>query len=90
MDPNDSSAADLELSERLRPLVNEILGRFNEEKIGPKEAGTVIIALLHRLLEVLDDAPEAQRHIAIAVVQLINQHLEGTLKKSSPGSCPLC
>lgn len=70
---------EFELAERVRPLVNEILARFNEENINPQEAGTVIIALMHRLLQNLDDNPEAQRLFTLSVVQLINQHLAGNL-----------
>ncbi|MBW1916417.1 MAG: hypothetical protein JRI57_00135 [Deltaproteobacteria bacterium] len=70
---------EFELAERVRPLVNEILARFNEENINPQEAGTIIIALMHRLLQALDENPEAQRLFTLSVVQLINQHLAGTL-----------
>ncbi|MDD3579475.1 MAG: hypothetical protein PHW74_00475 [Desulfobacca sp.] len=77
MDVEQSS--EIELAERVRPLVNEILARFNEEGINPQEAGTIIIALMHRLLQALDDNPEAQRLFTLSVVQLVNQHLAGTL-----------
>jgi len=77
MDVEQSS--EIELAERVRPLVNEILARFNEEGINQQEAGTIIIALMHRLLQALDDNPEAQRLFTLSVVQLVNQHLAGTL-----------
>lgn len=79
MDVEKPSSPEFEMSERVRPLVNEILERFNQESIGPQEAGAIIIALMHRLLQALDEAPEAQRYFTLSVVQLINQHLAGTL-----------
>lgn len=81
MDIEAASSPEMELSERVRPLVNEILTRFNQENIDSQEAGAIIIALMHRLLQTLDEAPEAQRYFTLSVVQLINQHLAGTLGK---------
>lgn len=90
MATDDSTSTDLELTEHILPVVNDILTRFNEENIGPREAGSIIIALLHRLLQVLDDSPDAQREIALAVVQLINQHLAGRLGDDPGGACSCC
>ncbi|MBW1992611.1 MAG: hypothetical protein JRI59_10995 [Deltaproteobacteria bacterium] len=67
------------LAERVRPLVNDILARFNEEGVTPQEAGMVILALTHRLLGVLDGNPEEQRAFILNVVNLINRYLAGEL-----------
>lgn len=74
-----TSSPEYELSERVRPLANEILARFNEENFGPQEVGAIILALMHRLMQVLENSPEHQRLFALSVVQLINQHLAGTV-----------
>ncbi len=50
-----------ELSDRLCEIVNEILAMFNQKNVTPSEAGTVVLALIHRLMGVLQDNPEVQR-----------------------------
>jgi hypothetical protein len=62
---------------RVRPLVNEILERFNRESISPAEAGMVILGLVHRLLGMLGDAPEARRHFILTLINVINSYLAG-------------
>jgi hypothetical protein len=69
------------LAERVRPLVNEILERFNEEGITPQEAGMVVLALTHRLMTVLDEKPDEQRSFILNMVNLINNYLAGDLGK---------
>jgi hypothetical protein len=69
------------LAERIRPLVNEILERFNQEGIKPQEAGMVILALTHRLMTVLQDDPEEQRTFILQIVNLINNYLAGVLQE---------
>jgi hypothetical protein len=68
-------ADDDELEESVRPLVNEILERFNQEDISPSQAGMVVLALTYRLLEVLQDAPEARRFFILTLINLINNYL---------------
>ena len=78
-------AADAEMEARVRPLVNEILERFNQENISPSQAGMVILALIYRLLEVLEDAPEARRFFILALINLINNYLAEEME--NPGEC---
>lgn len=70
-----------DLAERVRPLVNDILERFNQENITPQEAGFVVLALAHRLMTVLKDKPEEQRGFILQVVNLINNYLAGGLQE---------
>jgi hypothetical protein len=74
-----TAAADL--AERVRPLVNDILERFNQENITPQEAGFVVLALAHRLMTVLDSKPEEQRGFILQMVNLINNYLTGELQE---------
>ena len=78
-------STDEEMEARVRPLVNEILERFNQENISPSEAGMVILALIYRLLEVLHDAPEARRFFILALINLINNYLAEEMEM--PGEC---
>jgi hypothetical protein len=68
-------ANDEELEESVRPLVNEILERFNQDDVSPSQAGMVILALTYRLLEVLQDTPEARRFFILTLINLINNYL---------------
>jgi hypothetical protein len=68
-------ASDEELEESVRPLVNEILDRFNEENVSPSQAGMVTLALIYRLLEVLHDEPEARRFFILTLINLVNNYL---------------
>ncbi len=68
-------ATDEELAAKVRPLVNDILARFNEEQLSPSEAGMVIISLTYRLMEVLKEAPEARRFFILTLINLINTYL---------------
>jgi hypothetical protein len=74
IDPN-AFADDEELEESIRPLVNEILERFNQEEVSPSQAGMVVLALTYRILEVLQDAPEARRFFILTLINLINNYL---------------
>jgi hypothetical protein len=75
---------DEEMEERVRPLVNDILERFNQENISPSEAGMVILSLTYRLLGILEEAPEARRFFILTLINLINNVLtEGMEGKSS-------
>jgi hypothetical protein len=69
------------MAERLRPLVNEILARFNEEAITTEEAGMVILALTHRLMTVLQSNPDEQRAFIVRVVNFINRFLAGEFQE---------
>ena len=71
---------DAEMAERIRPLVNEILEMFNERQISPSEAGMVVLSLTFRLLEVLQEAPEARRHFILTLINLINNYLADELQ----------
>ncbi len=46
---NAAFASDEEMEARVRPLVNEILERFNQENVSPSQAGLVVLALIYRL-----------------------------------------
>jgi hypothetical protein len=74
-------ASDEELEESVRPLVNEILERFNQENVSPSQAGMVILALIYRLLEVMQDAPEARRFFILTLINLINNYLGEEMEK---------
>ncbi len=75
-----SGETDTEMAERIRPLVNEILELFNERQISPSEAGMVVLSLTFRLLEVLQEAPEARRHFILTLINLINNYLADELQ----------
>ena len=78
-------ATDEALEENVRPLVNEILERFNQEGVSPSQAGMVILALIYRLMEVMHDAPEARRFFILALINLINNYLAEEME--NPGEC---
>jgi hypothetical protein len=78
-------ATDEEMEARVRPLVNEILERFNQEGVSPSQAGMVILGLIYRLMEVMRDAPEARRFFILALINLINNYLAEEME--SPGTC---
>ena len=75
--PGESDEA---MAERTRPLVNEILEIFNERQISPVEAGMVVLSLTYRLLEVLQETPEARRHFILTLINLINNYLADELQ----------
>jgi len=83
----DSSAfaSDAGMEENVRPLVNEILERFNQEGVSPSQAGLVILGLIYRLMEVMRDAPEARRFFVLNLINLINNYLAEEME--SPGTC---
>ena len=76
---HEPAPTDAELAERVRPLVNDILERFNQEAISPSEAGMVILSLTYRLLGVLAEAPEARRLFVMSLINLINNYLAGEM-----------
>jgi hypothetical protein len=78
-------ASDEEMEARVRPLVNEILERFNQENVAPSQAGLVVLALIYRLMEVMHDAPEARRFFILALINLVNNYLAEEME--SPGEC---
>jgi hypothetical protein len=78
-------ATDEALEENVRPLVNEILERFNREGVSPSQAGMVVLALIYRLMEVMHDAPEARRFFILALINLINNYLAEEME--NPGEC---
>jgi hypothetical protein len=80
-DSEAPAVTDEEMAEQLRPLVNAILNRFNQEGLSPAEAGMVILALVHRLMGVLASAPEARRHFVIMMINMINSFLTGEMDK---------
>jgi len=73
-------ATDSEMEEKVRPLVNDILDRFNREQTSPAEAGMVIMGLVHRLLGVLKEAPEARRFFILTLINVVNSCLAEDLK----------
>jgi hypothetical protein len=78
-------ASDEALEENVRPLVNEILERFNQEGVSPSQAGLVVLGLIYRLLEVMHDVPEARRFFILALINLINNYLAEEME--TPGTC---
>jgi len=76
-------ASDEEMEENVRPLVNEILERFNQEGVSPSQAGLVILGLIYRLMEVMHDAPEARRFFILALINLINNYLAEEMESTS-------
>jgi len=74
------AATDSEMEEKVRPLVNDILDRFNREQTSPAEAGMVIMGLVHRLLGVLKEAPEARRFFILTLINVVNSCLAEDLK----------
>lgn len=67
-------------AERVRPLINSILERFNAEQISPKEASWVILGLTHRLMTVLEQNPEERQAFILQFISLVNQYLAGELQ----------
>jgi len=80
---------DAEMAGRIRPLVNEILEIFNERQISPAEAGMVVLSLTYRLLEVLQDTPEARRHFILTLINLINNYLAEEMQGGAAAQCDL-
>jgi len=78
-------ATDEEMEARVRPLVNEILERFNQEGVSPSQAGLVVLGLIYRLMEVMHDAPEGRRFFILALINLINNYLAEEME--NPGTC---
>ena len=78
-------ASDAEMEENVRPLVNEILERFNRDGVSPSQAGLVILGLIYRLMEVMHEAPEARRFFILALINLINNYLAEEM--DTPGTC---
>jgi hypothetical protein len=78
-------ASDEEMEENVRPLVNEILERFNQDGVSPSQAGLIILGLIYRLMEVMRNAPEARRFFVLAMINLINNYLAEEME--SPGTC---
>lgn len=87
MSEREEPSRELELAERVRPLVNEILERFNQENITPPEAGMVVLALISRLLEVMEGQPEPRRQFILNLINVINSYLVQEVG-AAPQSCP--
>jgi hypothetical protein len=78
-------ASDEEMEATVRPLVNEILERFNQENVSPSQVGLVVLALIYRLMEVMRDAPEARRFFILSLINLVNNYLAEEME--NPGEC---
>lgn len=87
MSEAEEPSRELELAERVRPVVNEILERFNQENITPPEAGVVVLALISRLLEVMEEQPEPRRQFVLSLINVINSYLVQEAGEA-PQSCP--
>jgi hypothetical protein len=74
------AATDEEMEQRIRPLVNDILERFNQKNISPSEAGMVVLSLIYRLMTVLEETPEARRFFILTLINLINNFLAGEVE----------
>jgi len=74
------AATDEDMEQRIRPLVNDILERFNQENISPSEAGMVVLSLIYRLMTVLEETPEARRFFILTLINLINNFLAGEVE----------
>jgi hypothetical protein len=83
-----ASANDEELEASIRPLVNEILDRFNQEGVSPSQAGLVILSLVYRLMEVLHDSPEARRFFILTLINLINNYLAEEMENAGEVAAP--
>jgi hypothetical protein len=81
-------ATDEELEASVRPLVNEILDRFNQEGVSPSQAGLVILSLIYRLMQVMHDAPEARRFFILTLINLINNYLAEEMENSGEVAAP--
>ncbi|MDP3181986.1 MAG: hypothetical protein Q8M54_04100 [Desulfobaccales bacterium] len=75
-----AASTDSEMEEKVRPLVNDILDRFNRAQTSPAEAGMVILGLVHRLLGLLKEAPEARRFFILTMINVINNSLAEDMK----------
>jgi hypothetical protein len=75
MEESGATAAQVELAEQVRPLVNEILDLFNRHNTSPAEAGMVILALISRLMQALEGHPEARRYFILTLINVINSYL---------------
>jgi hypothetical protein len=87
MSEQEGLTRELEMAERVRPLVNEILERFTQEKITPPEAGMVVLALISRLLEAMENEPEPRRYFVLTLINVINSYLLQEAGEA-PSSCP--
>ncbi|MBM4288997.1 MAG: hypothetical protein FJ135_12810 [Deltaproteobacteria bacterium] len=76
-----------ELSERLCQIVNEIFATFNQKNVTPPEAGTIILALIHRLMGVLADNPDSRRDFVASIIEVVNRHLLESLEGDSSPPC---
>jgi len=74
------AATDEDMEQRIRPLVNDILERFNQENISPSEAGMVVLSLIYRLMTILEETPEARRFFILNLINLINNFLAGEVE----------
>lgn len=79
--------SDAEMTQRIRPTVNEILEIFNERQISPAEVGMVVLSLTYRLLEVLKEVPEARRHFIGTLINLINNFLAEEMQSAPTEKC---
>ena len=87
MSEGDENTQEMEMVERVRPLVNEILERFNQEDVTPSEAGMVILALISRLLDALEAHPEPRRQFILNLIDIVNSYLVKEAGEASE-SCP--
>ena len=87
MSEREEPSRELELAERVRPMVNEILERFNQDNITPPEAGMVVLALISRLLEVMEEHPEPRRQFILNLINIVNSYLVQAAGEA-PSSCP--
>jgi len=87
MSEGEETTRKMEMAERVRPLVNEILEGFNRENISPEEAGMVILALIGRLLGALEEQPESRRIFILNLIELINSFLLQEAGEA-PQTCP--
>lgn len=87
MSADQEQPVSTELSERLCLIVNEILAMFNQKNVTPPEAGTIVLALIHRLMGVLNESPEAQRAFVTSIIGVVNEHLLGILERDGSPTC---
>lgn len=87
MSQDQEQTAGAALSERLCQIVNEVLAMFNQQNVTPSEAGTVVLALIHRLMGVLADDPQSQRAFVASVIEVVNEHLLGLLESDGSPPC---
>jgi hypothetical protein len=57
--------------------------------VTPSEAGSIVLALIHRLMAVLQDNPDVQRAFVTSIIGVVNEHLLGLLESDASPPCQI-